>query len=172
MTSTWTDPQAMTTPLRKVAVVCLTKDEGMRRMAEAEAARQVISGAMVVPSYQIISDADLRNREAVKAKLQAEGFDGALVMRMAAVTERFSPIGAPYGTFSGYYDWADARIYSPEYLRTETAVHVISNLYSLRDDKLVWSGTSRTFDTASTKETVGSVSKAVAREIQKDRLIL
>ena len=41
MTNTWFDPAAMGAPLQKVAVVCLTKDEGMRRMAETQAASQI-----------------------------------------------------------------------------------------------------------------------------------
>jgi hypothetical protein len=171
MTSTWLDPTAMTTPLHKVAVVCLAKDPGTRRMAETEAAKQ-IKGAVVVPSYQVIADADLHNREVVKTKLRDQGFDGALVMRLASVTEQVSTVGGPYSTFDGYYDWADATVYSPGYLQTDVVVDVVSNLYSLPDNKLIWSGTSRTFDPSSTKDAVGDVSKAVAKEIQKDRLVL
>jgi hypothetical protein len=171
MTSTWLDPNATATPLRKVAVICLAKDPGTRRMAETEAAKQV-KGTAAVPSYTVVADADLHNREAVKTKLRDQGFDGALVMRLAAVTEQVSTVGGPYSTFDGYYDWADATVYSPGYLETDVVVDVVSNLYSLPDNKLIWSGTSRTFDPSSTKDAVSDVSKAVAKEIQKDRLVL
>jgi hypothetical protein len=63
-------------------------------------------------------------------------------------------------------------VYSPEYLQGVVVLHVISNLYSLRDDMLVWSGTSRTFDPISTEQAVGHASQAVARQIQQDRLII
>jgi hypothetical protein len=171
MTNTWFDPAAMGSPLQKVAVVCLTKDPGMRRMAETEAAKQ-IKGTQVVPSYLVISDDDLHNRDVVKSKLRDQGFDGALVMRLAAVNEQVSVVGGPYATFDGYYDWASTAVYSPGYLATDVVVDVVSSLYSLPNDKLVWSGTSRTFDPASAKQVVGDVSKQVAKEIQKDRLVL
>src|ERR1700758_1307416 len=74
MTNTWFDPSAMSQPLHKVAVIALTKDPGMRRMAETEASKQ-IKGAQVIPSYLVLSDEDLRNREVVKAKLQDQGYD-------------------------------------------------------------------------------------------------
>jgi hypothetical protein len=63
-------------------------------------------------------------------------------------------------------------VYAPGYLSTDVVVDVVSSLYSLPQDKLIWSGTSRTFDPASAKEVVGDVSKQVAKEIKKDRLVL
>lgn len=178
MTSTWTDPGAKGASLSRIAVVCLTKDPGIRRMAEDAAASQ-ITGAQAVPSYEVLGDTDLRNREAVKAKMLAQGFQGVLVMRMAGITEQVTPVGGPYGpvvgpyaTFDGYYNWAGAAAYSPGYLQTETVVHVVSNLYSLDQNKLIWSGASRTFDPASVKSFMTDVSKAVAKSLQKDRLVL
>jgi hypothetical protein len=171
MTSSWTDPSARGAALQKVAVVALTKDPGLRRMAEDTAASQ-LTGAQAVPSYQVLGDADLRNREAVKNMLLTAGFDGVLIMRMAGVTERVTPVGSPYGTFDGYYDWAGAAVYAPGYLQTDTIVHVVSNLYSLHDNKLIWSGVSQTFDPASARQFMTDVSKAVAKSLEKERLIL
>src|SRR5437762_8362986 len=82
MTSTWTDPSARGAELSKVAVICLAKDPGLRRMAENTAAANM-TGAQAVPSYQVLGEADLRNREAVKQQLKAQGFQGVLVMRLA-----------------------------------------------------------------------------------------
>jgi hypothetical protein len=169
MKSTWTDPSAKGASLSKIAVVCLAKDPGLRRMAEDSAAAQ-LAGAQAVPSYQVIGDADLKNQEAVKQALVSQGFQGVLVMRLAGVTEQVDP--AAYGTFGGYYGWAAGGMYAPGYLQTDTIVHVVSNLYSLQDDKLIWSGVSDTFDPSSAKDVMQGVSKAVAKSIEKDRLVL
>jgi hypothetical protein len=171
MTSTWTDPTARGTSMARIAVIALSKDPGLRRMAEDTAASQM-RGAQAVPSYQVLGDADLRNREVVKAKLLAQGFQGVLIMRLAGVTEQVTAVGGPYGTFDGYYDWAGSAVYAPGYLETDTVVHVVSNLYSLDQNKLVWSGVSQTFDPASAKSFMTDVSKAVAKSLEKDRLIL
>ena len=171
MTSTWTDPTARGAALSKVAVVCLTQDQGLRRMAEDTAAAQM-AGAQAIPSYQVLGDTDLKDREAVKGKLRAAGFNGVLVMRLAGVTEQVSAVDGPYGTFDGYYDYAGAAVYAPGYLETDTVVHAVSNLYSLDQNKLIWSGVSQTFNPSSAKQFMGDVSKAVAKSLQKDRLIL
>jgi hypothetical protein len=169
MNSTWTDPAAKGASLSKVAVICMTKDPGLRRMAEDSAASQLAS-AQAVPSYRVLGDMDLKDLEAVKTKLREEGFQGVLMMRLAGVTEQVNP--AAWGTFDGYYGWAAGAVYDPAYLQTETIVHVISNLYSLQSDKLIWSGVSQTFDPSSAKSLMTGVSKAVAKSIQKDRLVL
>ena len=135
MSSTWTDPSAKGAQLSKVAVICLAKDPGLRRMAEDTAAAN-LTGAQAVPSYQVLGDTDLKNRDAVKEKLSSMGFQGVLVMRVASVNEQVTAVDGPYGTFDGYYDWAGAAVYAPGYLETDTVVHVVSNLYSLQDQKV------------------------------------
>jgi len=134
MTSTWTDPTARGASMSRIAVIALSKDPGLRRMAEDTAASQM-RGAQAVPSYQVLGDADIRNREVVKAKLLAQGFQGVLVMRMAGVTEQVSAVGGPYGTFDGYYDWAGAAVYArgqqPLLARSEQA-RLVRRLADLR----------------------------------------
>ena len=110
MTGTWTDPSAKGAAMSKIAVVAMTKDPGLRRMAEDATASQM-SGAQAVPSYQILGETDLKDRTAVKAKLRDAGFNGVLIMRMAGVTEQVDAV--PYGTFDGYYGWAGDAVYGP-----------------------------------------------------------
>jgi hypothetical protein len=170
MTSTWTDPAAKGSELSKVAVIAMAKDEGLRRMAEDEVSQE-IKGAHVVPSYQVLGDTDLQDKEAVKAKLREGGFDGVLVMRMTGKSEQVVAVDAgPYATFDGYYDWAYDATYGP-YVETETVVRMVSNLYSLDQNKLIWSGSSETFDPSSAKDLVDDVSRQVAKELEKDRLV-
>jgi hypothetical protein len=173
MTSEWVDPTARNAPpLRKVAIVCLTADPGLRRMAEDTAAAQ-LQGARAVPSYQVLGDAVLRDRTLVKNMLMTAGFDGVLVMRLTNVSERVTAAPGPYyNSFDGYWDYAGAAVYSPGYLETETVVHVVSNLYSLNQNKLIWSGTSQTFDPSSAKSFMDDVAKTVAKSLQQDRIIL
>ena len=103
MTNTWTDPSAKGAAMSRIAVVCMTKDPGLRRMAEDATAAQM-AGAQATPSYQVLGDSDLKDRAAVKAKLKAAGFNGVLVMRLAGINEQVTAMG-PYDTFDGYYDW-------------------------------------------------------------------
>ena len=170
MTNTWTDPSAKGAAMSRIAVIAMTKDPGLRRMAEDSAAAQ-LAGAQATPSYQVLGDTDLKDKQAVKAKLKAAQFNGVLVMRLAGVSEQVRAVG-PYDTFDDYWDYGVGAAYAPGYLETDTVVHVVSNLYDLDQNKLVWSGTSKTFDPASAQQFMGDVSQAVAKSLQKDRIIL
>ena len=171
MSKTWTDPTAKGASLSKIAVVALTKDPGKRRMFE-DATASKLAGAQAVPSYQILGDTDLKNLEAVKAKLHAAGMNGVLVMRMTGMSEQVTPVG-PYGTLDGYWGYAAGPVFEPGYLQTETVVHMVSNLYSLdQENKLIWSGVSDTFDPASAESFMKGVSKAVAKSLEKEHVVL
>jgi hypothetical protein len=167
MTNTWKSPTAAGVQLSKVAVVCMARDEAVRRIAEDDVANQL--GPRATASYTILADTDLKDRPAVKAKLARADVDGVLIMRLTGVTEQVTPGMGPYGSYNGYYDYAYGSAYGAQ---VSTRVHVVSSLYSLRDGTLIWAGTSQTFDPASVKEVLDGVSKAVAKEVQKNRLIL
>ena len=171
MTSTWTDPAAKGAQLSKVAVVCLTKDAGLRRIAEDTTASN-LAGAQAIPSYQILGDTDLKDLDTVKSKLRAAGINAVLTMRMTGVSEQVTDVGGPYGTFDGYWGYAAGAVYGPGYLQTETVVHMVSNLYSLEQNKLLWSGVSKTFDPSSAQGFMNDVSKAVAKSLEKERVVL
>jgi hypothetical protein len=171
MTSTWTDPSAKGASLSKIAVVCLTKDPGLRRMAEDTTAAK-LPGAAAIPSYKILGETDLKDLETVKGKLRAAGISSVLVMRMTGVSEQVSAVGGPYGTFDGYWGYAAGTVYAPGYLETDTVVHMVSNLYSLDQNKLLWSGVSQTFNPSSAQNFMSDVSKAVAKSLQKERVVL
>ena len=119
-------------------------------MAEDAAAAQM-AGAQATPE---LSGAGRRRPEGPRG---GEGeAEGGRLQRRARHADRQrqragDPGGGPTATFDGYYDWAGGAVYAPGYLETDTVVHVVSNLYSLDQNKLVWSGTSKTFDPASAK---------------------
>ena len=171
MTSTWTDPTAKGAALSKVAVVCMTNNAGLRRIAENTTASK-LAGAQAIPSYQILGDTDLREVDAIKSKLQAAGINAVLVMRMTGLSEQVTGVGGPYGTFDGYWGYAAGAAYAPGYLQEETVVHMVSNLYSLEQNKLIWSGVSKTFDPGSAQAFMTDVSQAVAKSLEKERLVL
>jgi hypothetical protein len=170
MESTWTDPAAKGTNIDKMAIIYMGQDEGIRRMAEDQVAKK-IKGAQVVPSYIALAGVDLNNREQVRTKLQAGGFDGVMVMRLASISEQPVVVEGPYSTFDGYYGWAAPTVYSDDYLEDETTVRMVSNVFDVDQNKLIWSGTSETFDPDSAKELVDDVSKKVAEKLEKDHII-
>jgi hypothetical protein len=168
LATTWTEPSAKGASLSKVAVVCMTPDPGLRRIAEDSAAFQLV-GAQAVASYRILGDTNPNDRDAVEGRLRQLGFQGVLVMRFARVAKRVNP--ALSGGF-GYYGTSSSPVAEPPDLQASSVLHVVSDLYALPEGRLIWSGVSRTFDPASASADMANVSKAVAKSIQKDRLVL
>ncbi len=120
----------------------------------------------------MLGDTDMRDKNAVQEKLTSQGFQAVLLMRLAGVNEQVDVAGPAFATFGDYYGAMGPAIYDPGFVQTNTIVHVISTLYSLQDQKLIWSGTSQSFDPASAQSFMNDVSKAVAKSLQKDRVVI
>jgi len=84
VTNSWKDPSAGSVRFTKVLAVCACKDAGTRRTVEDVLAKRIKNST---PSYQFLTDDDLHDREAAKAKVKAGGFDGAVIMALGGDTD-------------------------------------------------------------------------------------
>lgn len=165
MEQTWRAPQPEAN-LHNVVTAYISRDGAMRRSAEdSMAARLNSRGIHAVPAYAVLTDMDLQDRAAARSKLISQGFDGVVAIQLiGAHTEvQVEP------TFVGY--WGGAWAYDNAYLTTQTVVRVETNVYSLRDDRLVWSGVSRTIDPSSTSSAIASVTKKVAKHLEHQGIV-
>jgi hypothetical protein len=184
--SSWRDPAATAQSLRfrRIVVVALMRDSATRRVAEDELAGVINRGprgrageVQAVAGYTLLGEDDLRNVEAAKAKIRPEGFDGAITMRLVGKDQRVTYVPAApappiaYGRMWGYYGGAGGALYDPGYLRTDTVVSVETNVYSVTDEKLLWSGVSETFDPRDARTLVDDVARAVAKALEKEGLL-
>ena len=105
----WASPDIANYQFDHVLAICIIKDQTTRELVEsAMAARARKSNAL--PSYNILQEADLRDKELAKQKILKMGFDGAVIMRPLSVKDRvtYVPGSYPshYGSFWGYYGYA------------------------------------------------------------------
>src|SRR5512134_2680129 len=145
--SQWTDPQFKAGPLKKVLVFIAAKDDAVRRSAEDEAVRSLTGVTKGVASYTLYPDQpqlSKANEAAIKARLEKEGIDGALVVRLQAVDKDTvyvppqtqiapGPVGVgSYGSFYGYYGYAYGYTYTTAgYTYQETKYLVEAMVYRL-----------------------------------------
>ena len=169
-TDMWKDPEVTTLNFQKVAVVAVTADQSMRRVAEDElVATMKAKKKDAVASYTLIDPAMAKDVEATKARIKESGCDGAVTMRVVGVDEKTTYVPGsyvtttayppPYYSFGGYYGYAMPTVYEPGYNMTSRYVMVETNIYRLSDDKLVWSGRSETVDPSSAGDIVRSIAK-------------
>ena len=59
----------------------------------------------------------------------------------------------------------------PGMVVTDTIASVQTNIYSVADEKLIWSGTSDLYNPSDARKVVGEIAKAVGDELRKEKLI-
>jgi hypothetical protein len=86
ITSSWREPdkQISIDQLKKVLVVALFKNETSRHKSEDEMAGYLRGSAVV--SYEYLNKSfNKQNEEGIRDKIKADGFDGAITMRLLDV---------------------------------------------------------------------------------------
>src|SRR3569833_4096638 len=82
MTEAWVDPAFHGGPLKKLAVFVVYADEAVRRLAEDQAVAHLPALTQAVARYTLFPKMGSGERERIRARLIAEGFDDALVTRL------------------------------------------------------------------------------------------
>ena len=170
----WVSPEVAKYQFDHVLTICIIKNPETRQMVEDAMAGRARKGN-AVPSYSILQEADLRDKEQAKAKILKMGFDGAVVMRPLAVADKvhYVPGSYPpqYGSFWGYYGWAWPGLYVPDYVYTDKVVQVETVIFSIKDDKLLWTTVSETTNPESARDVVLGVAKEIGKEARKRGLV-
>jgi protein-S-isoprenylcysteine O-methyltransferase Ste14 len=157
---------------RQVIAIAQVEDETTRRAAEEELVRVLESGLrakargmQAAPSYPLITAPELADVAAMRAKVEAGGFDGAVVMRLIGSEERVTYMPGRYET-----TWGRVVSYDPGYTTVDRIVRVETSLYSITPGKRLWSGVTRTLNPSDLPELVGEVARAIGKELEAQGL--
>jgi hypothetical protein len=183
--NSWRDPKITVAQeqFKKVLVVVLVKDEASRRVAEN---RIAASNAIFKTSYQYLNETTKQLTQEQKLKiLQDENFDGVVTMRLVSKDKETTYVpgtytGMYYGGFDGLYsgmygygfgNWYgmySPAFYDPGYYQETTSYMVETNIFSLKDNKLIWTGTTKSEYVTDLGQTVDAIMQAVVKEMRKD----
>jgi hypothetical protein len=177
--SSWKSPDTPPIDVRgaKVAAVVMMRDQASRRTAEDALARELTArGATGIAMYTLLPDV-APDEATARAALEQAGVQGVVVMRPLAVEKEtelatVTLSGGQYGGLWGRGYWG--RGWGTAYVTpgaTNTIVSVETLVYSLKQNKLLWSGRSKTTNPENVDNLVKEVSAATAREMKKQRLI-
>ena len=181
-TSTWTSPEA--TPLgfkgQKVAAAVIVKGEDQRRLAESRLAQQIAAhGAEGRTMYSLLPDATPGNEQQIRAALEAAGVKGLVVLQPIYIDRdvRVTPAqegGGSASLWGSNYGSGFAVSYStPTEARVteKTVVYIETRVYSIEQNRLVWTGQSKASDPETVAELIEGISAATAVELKKAGLI-
>jgi hypothetical protein len=174
--STWKDPAAAPLNLKgkKVVALVLADLEAVRYATEEEAAREITAhGAVGVPAYRLLPQAQIRDEERARAIFEREGIEAVVVVRQVAIEKALS------GSFSGRP--GSSSFWGPGfwgggfggdgYLRTDTILIVETLVYSLEQNRLVWASQSQTMNPTQVGSFVRELSKTLGTEMEKQGLL-
>jgi len=180
----WKDPEAQPLQVRgaKVVAVVMIQDPKARRSAEDALAREITAlGAQGVAMYTI-APGDVTPKEGetkTRAAVESIGARGVVVMRPVDVNHRAVQTDTPssndmYGGYwGGYYGigWSDPWVDKAPDVRTDLVATVETFVFSLPQNKLVWTGTSETINPASAEKFIHQLAADATKELQKLGLI-
>jgi hypothetical protein len=166
----------------KVAAVVMMKDEATRRPAEDALAREITArGAQGIPMYTLMPGGSPSDEAAARAACEAAGVQGIVLLKPTAVDKEVTskPVTSlepSYGSYwGGYYGAGWATPYEPvtvgEDIQIKRVVTIETRVYSLKQNKLVWTGQSRTTNPSNVDTVVKQLAAAAAKQLQKEGLI-
>jgi hypothetical protein len=158
--------------LQKVMVVALIKDEASRRIAEDKMASY--HSAFRVSYNDFNSKEVMGDEKRWRVILKKQRFDGILTLRLVAreneqvyVPGNYVP-GWTSGGYGAYHRTYYSGYYMPGYYRTDVKYWIEVTVFSLKRDRLLWSGVASTLNPSRLDKTVGEVLDEVRKQMLKD----
>ena len=185
----WRDPGYTGPPFRKLLVVGITRDGPVRRTFEDILSSQFRArGVAAVSGYTLLPDGQA-DEPALSQAVKKSGADGVITTRVVAIDTRtgvspgyvtyfgapvypygYAPAPMPGATLYGYYanTWT---VYQPPTSYTYEEATLESNLFEAGSGRLVWAGTTVTFETRATAKSSADLAQIVIEALARDKLI-
>jgi hypothetical protein len=135
-------------------------------------------GAVGIAAYTILSDEEIKDQDASKAKLERLGFAGVVIMRVAGSEIRYSADTAVAWTqpeyrhlWNGYWQWGWGRVDEQATRAADRIFKVETLVYSLEQNLLIWVGVSHTVDPDRVEGLVADLARAITEGMARDGLL-
>jgi hypothetical protein len=170
--NSWKAPDAVYTPgeYQKVAVLAVVKDQGARKAAEDKLVTLNKAFHVTYPMFtnkQMIADsAKLVNM------LKTEGYDAILVMRLVGKVPdtKYAQGGVNPAYQQNYIFYYTDYLNNGEYV-TDMDYLIATSFYSLKQNKLLWTGLTKTSNPKKVDQLVDNVAEEVVYQMEKDKFI-
>lgn len=176
--SSWKEPATTISAnqIDKVLFIALVKNESYRRVMEDKLV--TLSKGKGVPSYTFVTGSNLTDTDkaAISKRLKTDGIDLIVIMRLLDIKEetRYVPGSAMpgYGGYWGGYRYAAPMYYSPGYYTKDNKYLVETDVYSVEQDKLLWSGTTSSMNPSKIDTTTAEIADAVIEKMKEEGFLL
>lgn len=181
LTNRWHDPNYSGAPLKKIFVFAVVNKEVNRRALEdSYIAHLKKHGVAGIASYTMIKDPkhayDEKQLKAIVAKTKA---DAVLISRLVGVRAEKTEVPPrvdmiPTSHTRGYYRYYNnthQAVYSPGYTQVDKIVTLTTKIFSLEKDKIVWDGSTESFNPDTAVKVIKEISTLIIDDIKNSGLI-
>lgn len=180
---TWTDPSlnGETVPsFNKVLVIAQLKDDSSRRIAEDKLVASSSKGNFVA-SYNYLKPGQ-NNQNLAVSELLKDGIEAIILMRLTDIakttdyvqgTAYYGGWGFGRGFYGGFGGWGyGGPMYAtPNYYEQNKTYYVETNIYDVKSNKLLWSGTTSTLNPTKATDAIDEIILAIKTELYNKGLI-
>jgi len=170
--NSWKAPGATLTPeqYKKVLVVVLAKDEAARKLAEDKIVsnHKALNASYPVFTVKEVGEDTLK----VKKMIKDQGYDAMIVMRLLTVMAKSTYVAGGHNQAyqkNGIYYFGD--YLNSSSIATDMQYIVATNVWSLKDEKLLWSGVTESEDPKKVDKLVNEVAKEIVYKMKEDGFI-
>jgi hypothetical protein len=156
----------------KVLLVAFVKDSTNRRKVEDELVKLLKSKG--IASYQYLGEeTSLLSKEVLDEKMKTDEFDGAMVLRLIDPAKDISHMPGTgtypfyYKDFYSFYEGASGSYHDKNYTISRTSYAVETNMYSFKENKLIWNGITNTVEPKNLDRMVEAIGKVITKEMKK-----
>jgi len=170
----WRDPTAAQRPIRKMLVVAFRRDETSRRIWEDGFVTALSKeGVEATPSYTLFQQ-DVPDTEEIEDAVRDHNFDGVLFAHSIGATTQstyvpgythYEPVWVRSRWSYNYHSYY-AEVHEPGYVATDRIVrHRVDVWNTAADWRLVWSGTTESFNPNSSRDLNRHIAKLIVPEL-------
>ena len=174
--SSWKDPQFSGAPLRSVLVLGVARNQSNRKTFEDNFVQALKAhGTPATASYPLLPEDGVIPRDRIRQAVTQSGSDSVLVTRVLRVqrTVLVTPgRSAPDYARSDFQGWYSQTYSTPQPPVEEYDILTIeSTLWDLRQERVVWKGTSETTARKDVATVTGELATALIAKMKSDRVI-
>jgi hypothetical protein len=172
LTSVWKNETYQGGPLRKILIIGVDRNPGMKRLLEDEFVFQLkAKGIDAVPSHAVLPEDAVMGKEMITAKISELRIDSVLITSLVDVkeTEAYeSPNFFAPNNPNGFYGYYMECCYS---VTLGYNVEIETRIFDSHYDKLIWSALSATVLEPAPEKTIKSYIAAIVSELQNEKLL-
>jgi hypothetical protein len=162
LTTSWRDESLKPGQIKKIMILAIVEKKVVRARLEDEFVKSLREmGVDAVQSYKFLPELKGIDAAAVKTILTENGRDSVLAIKLVDTKKETvqvpGTITPTYSNFGSFYSGTTSAVYLPGYSYDYKIYSVQSNLYTVTDDKLVWTGVTES------EEDMGSVDDALKK---------